>query len=110
MICDRRCFECRYEDCLLPETADVNEQKAKWRRNNPEKARGIRRKYYLGHRESEIKYQKAYYTTHKQQLNSRPRNLVKKRAADNRYSERNREKRRLYAAAYRARKRERQAG
>ena len=64
MICNRDCFNCIHPDCIRGENADINEQKAEWRRKNPEKRKAIRRRYYLNHRESELDYLKRYRITH----------------------------------------------
>jgi hypothetical protein len=41
-------------------TVDHNEKKAEWIRNNPDKRKAIRRRYYLNHMQSAKEYQKQY--------------------------------------------------
>jgi hypothetical protein len=86
----------------LPESSDINEQKARWRKDNPEKVKAIRRRYYLKHTDQENAYQIKYYRIHKGRLNKLPRDMAKKREYGRRYDERNREKRAQYAREYRA--------
>lgn len=71
--CDKDCFNCKYEDCLLPEN---------WLK------RAYQKKYYDTHREAELarvkayheshpvetqEYQKKYYETHKEETKSKVR-------------------------------------
>lgn len=65
MICNMDCFHCEYEDCIRPETQDANERAKEWIRNNPERRKLIRRRYYEKHREQEIAAQKARYQKYK---------------------------------------------
>lgn len=61
MICNLDCFNCPYPDCIRPETQDENERSRKWNRDNPDKRRAIRRRYYLKTQDRAKEYQKAYY-------------------------------------------------
>ena len=104
MVCDRDCFHCKYEDCILDEKADVNKQKAEWRRNNPEKVKTSLRKSYLRHTEKRKAYAKQYYYAHRQ-LKGRERVFDAKLYAKQ-YRETNAEKIRKYKKEYRERNRE----
>ena len=61
VICNLDCFNCHYPDCIRPETQDENERVRKWNRDNPDKRRAIRRRYYLKTQDRAKEYQKAYY-------------------------------------------------
>lgn len=112
MICNLDCFNCGYDDCIRPMTQDDNERAAKWRKNNPEKVKEIRRRQYLKNQEKEKEYQRQRYQkikddpnykTHKKTLNKayREKNIEKLRQKDREYYWKNREKRLEYARKYR---------
>lgn len=108
VVCNLDCFNCPYPDCIRSE----NQDSIDWQKNNPEKRKAIRRRYYLKNREREKEYQRSYhqevkdteeYKAMKQKLNKKYRqdNLDKLKQKDREYYLRNREKRLEYARKYR---------
>lgn len=53
----QQCENCPLPDCTKNEDS---ERAIKWIKNNPEKRKIIRRRYYLNHRQSEINRTKQY--------------------------------------------------
>ena len=82
MSCNKDCFNCPFPDCSRDEKADINEQKRRWRQNNPEKYKAIRRRYYLNNLEIEKERRRDYYRRNKEKIieakrERRNRNKVK---------------------------------
>lgn len=86
-MCNKDCFNCHYTDCIRDEGKDEAERVAKWRKNNPNKVKEIRRKQYIRHTEREKSYQKKRY------------NAIKD-------TKEYKETRKIYMREYRARKKE----
>lgn len=70
-LCEKDCFNCRYDDCILdglgrgrpPEAADVKKSKKQLRMHE----------YYMKNREKQIKKSREYYQAHREEINARRR-------------------------------------
>lgn len=87
-LCDKDCFNCKYEDCILStwqskkeydalyyqKNRDIKIKRSKeWYQNNKERRLEYNKKYYSEHREERLAKQRAYWNENKDELNARRR-------------------------------------
>lgn len=51
MICNKDCFNCKYDDCIRSERADKAEYNKEWRELNPERFKQAQRRYRSTHKD-----------------------------------------------------------
>lgn len=73
-ICNKDCFNCIYDDCIL-DSCGRNERKKKKRSESSEAQRLHR--YYLEHKEEVKAKNLAYYREHREEINSKRRKAYK---------------------------------
>ena len=69
-ICDKDCFNCIYDDCIL-DSCGRTERKKKEKSQSSEAKRLHR--YYMEHREEVKKKNLAYYREHREEINAKRR-------------------------------------
>jgi hypothetical protein len=104
----QQCENCTLPDCVREITEDHNNYQSNWCKNNPDKRRAIRYRYYKSHAEKEHTYNRERY----QKIKNTPKCKAKQREyyLNQKAKPGFREKKKEQNKQYREKTRERQAG